>query len=445
MLFKNYEKIVKNGTTPEIRKKRGDVLKLFSAAIEAVDSYNLVKSLIRVNKIILKDTILDLDRYNDIFVAGFGKASVGMTQAVCDSVNLVKGILITNNENAQVRHNQVETIRGSHPIPDINCIKGTDKILDLAKNCKKNDLLIVLISGGGSSLLCKPKIKLEAFQQTSDLLLKSGANIREINTVRKHLSYVKAGQLAKAANCSVLSLIISDIIGDPMESIASGPTYPDSTTYSDAYDVLQRYDLTKRIPAEALKVIKDGADGLLKDTPKKEDIIFENVHNSIIATNTDACEAAAFKARELGYSVHILTTSLSGEAKEMGKYIVNKTRLLEKNKDVDVIIAGGETTVKVKGDGIGGRNQELIMGVVKNLNRKNAVFSSFATDGIDGNSGAAGAIADGNSYSRALEKNLNVEKFLSNNNSYEFFRKLDDLLFTGDTGTNVMDIQIIIQ
>lgn len=445
MIFKNYEKIVENGATPEIKKKRGDILKLFSAAIEAVDSYSLARSLIKGNKIILKDTIFDLDIYNDIFVAGFGKASVGMTQAICDSINVVKGIVITNSENAQVFHNQVETIHGSHPIPDINCTRGTDKILDLAKNCKKNDLFIVLISGGGSSLLCKPKIKLEAFQQTSNLLLKSGANIEEINTVRKHLSDVKAGQLAKAANCSVLSLIISDIIGDPIESIASGPTYPDSTTFSDAYDVLQRYDLTERIPSEALKVIKDGVSGLIGDTPKREDIIFENVHNSIIASNSDACEVAALKARELGYSVHILTTSLSGEASEMGKYIVNKTGLFEKNKDVGVIIAGGETTVKVKGDGIGGRNQELILGVLKNLNRKNAVFSSFATDGIDGNSDAAGAIADGNSYSRALEKNLNVEEFLSNNNSYEFFRKLDDLLFTGDTGTNVMDIQIIIQ
>ena len=445
MLFKNYEKIVKNGTTPEIRKKREDVLKLFSAAIEAVDSYNLVKSLIRGNEIILKDTILDLDRYDDIFVAGFGKASVGMTQAVCDSINVVRGIVITNNENAQVRHNQVETIHGSHPIPDINCIKGTDKILDLAKNCKKNDLLIVLISGGGSSLLCKPKIKLKAFQQTSDLLLKSGANIDEINTVRKHLSYVKAGQLAKAANCHILSLIISDVIGDPMESIASGPTYPDSTTFSDAYDVIQRYDLTKRIPAEAMKVVKEGANGLLEDTPKKENIIFENVHNSIIASNNDACEAAAFKARELGYSVRILTTSLSGEAKEMCKYVINKTRLLEKDREVDVIIAGGETTVNIKGDGFGGRNQELLLGIIERIKGTDIVFSSFATDGIDGNSDAAGAIADGNSYKMALEKNLNVEEFLSNNNSYEFFRKLDDLLFTGDTGTNVMDIQIIIQ
>ncbi|MBN2603202.1 MAG: DUF4147 domain-containing protein [Candidatus Thermoplasmatota archaeon] len=445
MIFKNFEKLVQNGATPVIRKKREDVLRLLTAALEAVDPYTLVKSTIKDNKMFLKDTIFDLSRYDNIFAIGFGKASIGMTQAICDYIDIARGIVITNSANVKVSHNKVETILGSHPIADMNCVRGTDKILNLVKNCKRNDLLIVLISGGGSSLLCKPKIKLKAYQQTNNLLLKSEANINEINTVRKHLSDVKGGQLAKAADCQILSLVISDIIGDPLESIASAPTSPDSTTYSDAYNVLQRYELTGKIPDEALNIIKDGVNGLIKDTPKKEDIIFEKVSNNIIGSNFLACEAAALKAKKLGYFPCILTTSLSGEAKEMGNYVVDSSKIFEDDGRYDVIIAGGETTVKVEGKGVGGRNQELILGVIKRLNGKEAVFSSFATDGIDGNSDAAGAIADGYSYSRALGKNLNSEKFLIQNNSYNFFRKLDDLLFTGDTGTNVMDLQVIIK
>jgi glycerate-2-kinase len=445
MLFNNFKKIVQNGANQAIRKKREDILKLFSVAVEAVDPYKIVKSTIKGDKIFLKDSIFDLKKYNNIFVIGFGKASVGMTQAVCDSIDITKGIVITNNINAKVKHSQVETIHGSHPIPDISCVEGTNKILYLVKNCKRNDLLIVMISGGGSSLLCKPKIKLKTFQQTSDLLIKSGANISEINTVRKHLSNVKGGQLAKVADCQICSLIISDIIGDPIESIASGPTFPDCTTYSDAYEVLQNYDLVDRIPDETLNVIKDGVSGILDDTPKKEDVIFEKVSNKVIASNSIACNAAAVKAKEFGYSTRIFTISLEGEAKEMGKYIIDKTKILEDSSAEDVIISGGETTVKVKGDGIGGRNQELLLGAIKRLNGTNTVFSSFATDGIDGNSDAAGAIADGNSYLRALKKNLKFKEFLLKNNSYNFFKNLDDLLFTGDTGTNVMDLQIIIK
>ncbi len=445
MLFKNFEKLVKNGATPVIRKRREDVLRLLTAAIDAVNPYMLVKSVINDNKIFLKDTIFDLSRYDNIFVIGFGKASIKMSQAICDCIDVAGGIVITNKENVQVNHNKVETILGSHPIANMNCVRGTDKILNLVKNCKKDDLLIALISGGGSSLLCKPKITLKAYQQTCDLLLKSGANINEINIVRKHLSDVKGGQLAKAANCQIISLIVSDIVGDPVESIASGPTHPDSSTYSDAYNVLDKYKLTNKIPAEALNIIKDGINGVLQDTPKKEDTSFEKVSNSIIGTNSIACEAARLKAEKLGYFPRILTTSLTGEAKDMGNYIINSSKIFEDNCKYNVIIVGGETTVKVEGSGVGGRNQELLLGVIKRLNGKEAVFSSFATDGIDGNSDAAGAIVDGHSYAKALEKNLNLEKFLLQNNSYNFFKKLDDLLFTGDTGTNVMDLQIIIR
>ena len=445
MIFKNFEKLVHNGATPVIRKKREDVLRILAAAVEAVDPYTLVKSAIKDNKIFLKYSIFDLSRYDNIYAIGFGKASIKMTQAICDYIDIASGIVITNSANVKISHNKVETILGSHPIPNMNCVGGTKKILNLVKYCKSNDLLIVLVSGGGSSLLCKPKIKLKAYQQTSNLLLKSGANINEINVVRKHLSDVKGGQLAKAANCQILTLIISDIIGDPIESIASGPTSPDSSTYSDAYNVLERYELTNRIPAEALNIIKDGVNGFIQDTPKKEDTIFEKVSNNIIGSNIMACEAAVLKARKLGYFPLILTTSLSGEAKEMGNYIINSSKIFEDDGKDNVIIAGGETTVKVEGNGVGGRNQELLLGAIKRLNGKEAVFSSFATDGVDGNSDAAGAIADGCSYKRSLEKNLDVEEFLLQNNSYNFFRKLNDLLFTGDTGTNVMDLQIIIQ
>ena len=445
MIFKNQDKIIENGKTDILKKIRRDILSIFSSAINSVDPYKSVKSKFDNNKIKINSKIFEISDYNNIYLVGFGKASVGMAQAVCDSIEIKKGAVVTNDKTNKVKNSNIETYIGSHPIPEKGNIRATEKIIEIIKKCKKNDFLIVLISGGGSALLSKPLVGLKDLQQTTNLLLKSGANINEINTIRKHLSEVKGGKLATFCNCTMVSLIISDIIDDPIDFIASGPTYPDKTTFSDASSILKKYNLENKIPENANKIIKNGIKGIIPETPKKENIAFKKVFNFIVANNKIACKSAKDKSEKLGYQTILLTTSLEGEAKNISKFLVEKAKNFLTDEKRFMFISGGETTVTIKGKGKGGRNQEMVLSIVNKISDSNIVFSSFATDGIDGICDAAGAIADKYSYKRALNKNLDVNEFLNNNNSYEFFKKLDDLFITGPTGTNVMDIQILVK
>ncbi len=446
MLFKNHGQIIENGQTSELKKARKDVLDIFTAAISAVDPYKVVKSRFDGKKIITDKEEIDLSVFKNVFLVGFGKASVGMADAVCDSIDVKKGVIINNDKNRIADTDKIDTFVGGHPTPDKNSMIGTEKVLEIVDGCKKDDILIVLISGGGSSLLCKPKVNLRDFQITNDLLLKSGANIKEVNTVRKHISFVKGGQLVKRCKCRVVSLIISDIVGDPIEFIASGSTCPDSTTYLDAHNVLKKYNLLEKTPSSVIKLLDDGMRGVISETPKKDDTVFKKVLNFIVANNQVACKAALEKAEEIGYKNMLLTNSLTGEAKHVGKFLVDKALNYhdEEVKDI-VFVSGGETTVTIKGNGRGGRNQEMVLGAIKLLAGSNIVFACISTDGIDGKSDAAGAIADGYTMDKANKKYLDPKKFLENNNSYEFFKDLDDLLITGSTGTNVMDIQLLVK
>ncbi len=384
MLFKNREKIIENGQTPELKKIRGDILDILTFALDSVNPYEVVKSRFYEKKINIGGKTVDPSDFENIYVVGFGKASVGMTQAVCDSIDVKKGVIITNDPNNKVRSECVDTFVGSHPIPDQSSIGGTDKILDIIKMCGNEDLLIVLISGGGSALLCKPRVNLKDLQQTTDLLLKSGADINEINTIRKHLSFVKGGGLVKSTKCTVVSFIISDIVGDPIGFIASGPTYPDSTTYADAQEILRKYNLWEKLPSAVRKVIEDGVHGRIPETPKKDDSAFDNVFNFIVANNEIACKAAENKAKKLGYKTMLLTTSLTGEAKDIGKYLVDKARKYSTDVKKIVFVSGGETTVTVKGSGRGGRNQEMILAGVESLDGADMVFASLQLMGSMG-------------------------------------------------------------
>ena len=444
MSFKNREKIIENGQTPKLKRIREDVLDILTSALDSVDPYKAVKSRFYEKKIIVGGKTVDPSNFENIYVVGFGKASVGMTQAVCNSIDVKKGAIITNDSNNKVESGCINTFVGSHPIPNQDSIDSTDRIIDIIKMCGNDDLLIVLISGGGSALLCKPRVSLKDLQHTTDLLLRSGADINEINTIRKHLSFVKGGQLAKYAKCMTVSLIISDIVDDPIEFIASGPIYPDSTTYHDAKIILKKYNLWQKLPSDVTQTIDEGSQGILAETPKKNDPVFSNVSNFIVANNKIACNAAENEAEKLGYTTRLLTTSITGEAKEIGVYLVDKAKNYDKESGKHVFISGGETTVTIKGNGRGGRNQEMVLSGVERLAGEDIVFASFATDGIDGKSDAAGAIADGFSLMRAHKKDINPAEFLKGNDSYEFFNKLDDLLMTGSTGTNVMDIQIVV-
>lgn len=445
MIFKNKNQIINNGLTPELKSIRRDILEILNSTIKAINPYDLVKSKFHNKKIIFKSKIFDKTNYENIYLIGFGKASVGMAQAVCDSIKIKKGAIITNDLIRKVKNDKVITLTGNHPIPTQKNIKETEKLINIAKNCKENDLLIVIISGGGSSLFCKPRVNIKDLRITTDLLLKSGANIIEINTIRKHLSYVKGGLLASITKCTIISFVISDVIDDQIEFIASGPTVPDSTTYTDAKNILKKYNLWIKVPNSIKKIISDGINGIIPETPKKNNSIFKNVFNFIIGNNEIAIRASKDKAKKLGYKTILLTNKIEGEAREIGKLIVEKATNYKTNIKKIAFISSGEPIVILKGNGKGGRNQELILGSIHSLANNNIVFSSFATDGIDGNCDAAGAIADKYSLKRAEDKNLDINKSLEENNSYEFFKKLDDLLITGVTGINIMDIQILIK
>jgi glycerate-2-kinase len=444
MLFKNYDDLVLNGETPVLQQKRKDVLDMLTAAVDAVQPSRVVKDVFCGTQLVFASEAIDLSSFDHLYVVGFGKASVGMAQAVCDAVTVTKGVVITNEPSAIISNHSIEVITGGHPFPNEGSIRGAEKILDLLGQCSENDCVIVLISGGGSALFCKPRVPLNDLQKTIDLLLRSGANIDELNTIRKHLSLVKGGQLAQYTKAVIVSLIISDIVHDPITSIASGPTCPDPTTFSDAREILKRYELWTNIPATVRKVITEGVAGRIPETLKENDPVFETVFNFIIANNERSCQGAIKKAKELGYDAKLMTTSITGEARIIGKYLINRVqKSLCHGKTV--FITSGETTVKVRGNGLGGRNQELVLSCVEEIVDKDMVIASFATDGIDGNSNVAGALADGFTLARALKKKLNPSRFLEQNNSYVFFQGLGDTLRTGLTGTNVMDIQVLIR
>lgn len=434
MIFKNADTIIRNGKTPQIRQARKDILNILSEVIRSVDPYRVTYAYLKEN--------LETSAYKSIYLISFGKASIRMAQAASDLLPVKEGVVITN-EDKIVKAKNVYTFTGDHPIPTLRNIKATEKAIEVVEKCKEEDLLLVLISGGGSALLCKPRVPLKDMQTLTDLLLKSGADITELNTIRKHLSFVKGGQLAKLADCEIISCIISDVVGDPIEFIASGPTAPDTTTFEDAKNILIKYNLWNKVPESVKEIINMGLKCEISETPKPGDEIFNRVKNVIVANNSLACESAKRKAKKLGYKAKIFSTTLTGEAREVGKFLVKKA--MDELTEKEIMIAGGETTVRVKGKGKGGRNQEMVLSTVGMLKDLPLVFASFATDGVDGNSDAAGAIADRYTLERSLSRGMEYGRYLENNDSYHFFKNLDDLLITGPTGTNVMDVQILLR
>jgi glycerate-2-kinase len=435
--------IWKNGETAEAMECRRDILEIAKAAINAVNPRDAVKKVLKIER---ENIWISNDKFSfeggKVFLAGFGKASIPMAKGVCECLEPEEGIVITT-ENPEYFSQKVKVMQGTHPVPNEKNVRGADEVIKVAGEVSEKDILIVLISGGGSALLSKPKIPLEDLRMTTSLLLKSGCSITEINTVRKHLSWVAGGQLAKFSRGTIISLIISDVIGDSLDSIASGPTHPDSTTYGDAKEVLNKYKLWNEVPDSVRRILDDGVEGKIPETPKKEDWDWKRIHNYIIANNQLACSEGAKRANSLGYVTLWIPSAICGEAKEVGKKLISRVEAFDSGKIA--LISGGEPTVIVKGNGIGGRNQELVLGAVEYLSGKSIVLASVSTDGIDGISNAAGAIADGFTAKRAKQLNLNYEEFLERNDSYNFFKALDDLIISGPTHTNVMDIQIVVK
>jgi len=456
-VIKNYEKLIENGLTQKDRNARRIALDCILSALNAVNPkkavFNNVKR--RGNLLVIGRYNFDLTEYRNIYVLGGGKASGLMAEAIEEILGdkITSGVInVLKGTEKMVKTKKIKINGATHPIPGEEGVNSTKAMLEIARKAGKDDLIIALISGGGSALMPCPAdpVTLEDKKIVTNLLLKCGATINEINVVRKHLSAFKGGQLAKTAYpATLVSLIISDVVGDPLDIISSGPTVPDSSTFQDAYNVLKKYDLLNKIPENIKKRIQLGLSGKIEETPKPGDKIFRNVHNILIASNRTACIAAVKKAKELGTNSMLLSTYIEGEAKHVGTVLVGLAKEIHNYntpiKKPAVIVCGGETTVTVTGSGKGGRNQELALGSALKLSGLNGtIIASIATDGIDGNSDAAGAIADGHTLKRARELDLDPIKYLVDNNSYEFFKKLGDIIFTGPTGTNVNDLMIIV-
>jgi len=453
--IKNKEELIRNGETKLNRKARALALRSLESALNAVDPKQIIKS-----KLLLKNLTLhvngysiDLKKFKNIYVIGGGKASGSMAEALEQVLgnSITKG-LVNVPRSSKNKTDIIKLHEASHPIPDEAGVEGTRRMLKIAEQAKEDDLIICLISGGGSSLMPLPrgKISIADKKEITNALLKCGATINEINTVRKHISDFKGGWLAKKAYpSSILNLILSDVVGDPLDFIASGPTVPDSTTFSDAIKVLKKYRLWSKAPASIRKVLSDGEKGLIPETPKANDEAFKRVYNVVVGNNRLASLTAQKYLKSEGLNTLLLTSTLEGEARHVGIMLASIVHEVSVSGNPVPkpagIIAGGETTVTVTGKGLGGRNQEIALAAAQKLNDMNGVVvASLSTDGVDGPTDAAGAIADGKTLVRAAKMGLTPEEYLAENDSYHFFSKLGDLIFTGPTGTNVNDVSVIV-
>lgn len=437
------------------KRLKEDAVDIFLAGVAAVDPGRAVRSHLKLEgDVLLAGTHrISLSPDTRVFVVGAGKAGAPMAAAVEKVLgSRVHSGLVVVKYGHVAPVERIEILEGGHPVPDEAGLEGACRVTDLLDDAGEGDLVICLISGGGSALIPSPEppVTLRDKQETTDLLLKSGAEIGEINCVRKHLSRLKGGGLARLAfPARVLALILSDVVADPLDVIASGPTVGDPTTFDDALAILDRYDLAERVPEAVLTRITQGAAGKYPDTPKPGDPELEGVMNLLVGTNAIAVKAAEKKAEELGYNTTVLSTTITGETRDAAE---NHAAVAREIVQQDVpgarptcVLSGGETTVTIKGGGKGGRNQEFALASaigIEGLPR--TVILSGGTDGTDGPTDAAGAMADGTTVSRAWDAGLDPTAFLENNDSYHFFKKLDDLLITGPTLTNVMDLRIIL-
>ncbi|UFS72011.1 glycerate kinase [Geomonas sp. RF6] len=427
-----------------------EVLKrVFAAALAAVDPrcalgphLNEVRKLYRGGS------------FDRLLVVGFGKGALPMAHAAEEALldDIAAGAVIVPRGSAAGRlPERVRVLEGSHPHPDEHSVTASREVVQLLQGVDARTLLLVLVSGGGSALFTMPapEITLEEKAVTSRLLMEASADIFQLNTVRKHLSAVKGGQLAALAHpARTVVLAVSDVPGDRPEIIASGPAYPDPSTFADAVDILDHFDLLEKVPPAVRDRLVRGAQGQVPETPKPEDPIFAAVQTTIVSTNRDAKDAAASEAARLGLKVRLMEEPVCGEARVAGERLAQlalgeRSRLRQGERLC--LVSGGETTVKVTGSGKGGRNQELALSFAMAVAGEPGVaLLSAGTDGIDGPTDAAGAIVDGETVPRAREAGMEPELYLQNNDAYSFFDPLGALVRTGPTGTNVMDLQIAV-
>ena len=419
------------------------VARILSAAMQAVEPSAAVSRFFRREggQLMINDQVYDLEKTGRIRILGLGKAAQAMTGPLAESLadQTPRGLLIPKQAfNPAWAGFEVQP--GGHPVPDENSLTAGAKALELVRGLSENDLLICLVSGGGSALMVSPQpgLTLDNLQSLTRCLLACGARIDEINILRRHLDQVKGGGLARAAfPARVVSLILSDVVGNPLETIASGPTAPDPTSKADALEVLEKYDLTGKVPVAILKALENAP-----ETPKPGDGLFGHVQNVIVGSNALAAQAALAKAKSEGFHPHFLGADWQGEARDVAKKLCRK--LKSDAKKPFCMVAGGETTVSLRGGGLGGRNQELALAAVDALSGiKNVMLVTLATDGEDGPTDAAGALVTGETKERAQAMNLAPGAFLHEHNAYRFFEPLGDLLKPGPSGTNVNDLTFL--
>jgi glycerate 2-kinase len=444
---------------------------MMRTALDAVDPAAAVRKHLRLDgeTLVIEgqgEQRFDLRQYERVLVVGGGKAGAPMTVAAAQVLGprLTEGAVVVKyghcspDEAHRIAESGISILEAAHPIPDAASIDGAQRIEALLQQATERDLVLALLSGGGSALLTLPAagISLADLQSTTQTLLSCGATINEMNTIRKHLSRLKGGGLARlAAPAAVICLTLSDVVGDPLDVIASGPTVPDPMTFADAWKIVEKYQIAPALPSAVVAHLQRGLRGETADTPKPGDEVFKRVTNAVIGSNRQACQAAVAQAEALGLHAAVLTTYLEGEAREVGKIAAGLAKGLSHGETScpwpttmplpACLILGGETTVTLRGGGRGGRNSEAALAAAISLAGWEDVLIAFlATDGTDGPTDAAGAFADGGTLDRAARLGLDAADYLARNDSYTFFQGIDDLIITGPTQTNVNDIVLIL-
>lgn len=454
-----------------VRELRGQARHILNAALEAVEPGVAVRRHLRLSSDQM-DLLVDqghriraypLRQFERIWVVGGGKAGAPMAAAVAEvlGARLSGGLVVVKYGHTLGYTNlcgPIRIVEAGHPIPDEAGVSAARAIAELLAAAGEYDLVLCLLSGGGSALMTLPVagVSLSDLQTLTQILLRCGATIHQINTVRKHLSQLSGGQLARLAwPATMVSLILSDVVGDALDVIASGPSVPDPTTFADAREVLSHYGVWHELPAAIVHHLEAGIAGDVPETPKAGDPVFDRVQNVIVGSNLLAAQAAAQAAQQLGFDTALLTTYLEGEASQVGRVLAGLAKGLARAEAMHppgqllrrpaCLVLGGETTVTLRGDGRGGRNQEMALAAAIALaGWSDVLVACLATDGTDGPTNSAGAYADGNTLARAAELGLNAQDYLARNDSYHFFERLGDLIVTGPTQTNVNDLALVL-
>ncbi|MHA1660638.1 MAG: glycerate kinase type-2 family protein [Promethearchaeota archaeon] len=470
MFVKNTSQLLINDLNERNLKLRKIGLITLEKSLEAVKPKKLIEKTVRIkkNKLIIKNDIYDLKKYKKILILGGGKCTAEMAVSLENIlknssdilyegvINILEDLDISNMDS----ESNIKFIFASHPVPNKMGLKGTKTMMNLVENTDKKDLVIFLISGGGSALLPLPKqgITLKELQETNSLLLASGATIHEINTIRKHLSDFKGGNLAKklynSSGATLISLIISDVVGDNLDSIASGPTVADLTTFKEAVEILKKYEIFNKIPTSAKNHLEEGVLNDKLENPKINDACFNNVHNYLIGSVNSAAKEALSLLKKQNFNAVYFSNEVIGEAQDFGKKLyqiisqkIKEVNKKEKNNKI-ALIGTGELTVTIKGKGIGGRNQEMLLSFLDFIKEKsfnyNFLIIAANLDGIEGNSKAMGALIDNVVLNQIVKKKFGIKNYLENNDSNSFFKLIKSEIVTGPTGCNVNDLLIIL-